>query len=91
MRVIGREELAKRLTYDVCIPIIRKAMIAFSKDETRQLLRSIIPLAQGHLFGIMPGAMGERAPFGTKLVSVDPEKFCQRPTVAPGARGSVRS
>ena len=75
MRVIGREEVAKSLTYDVCIPIVRKAMIAFSTGETRQLLRSIIPLAQGHLFGIMPGAMGENAPFGAKLVSVYPENF----------------
>jgi hypothetical protein len=45
MRVIDREEVARRLTYEVCIPIVRQAMIAFSKGETRQLLRSVIPLA----------------------------------------------
>jgi ornithine cyclodeaminase/alanine dehydrogenase-like protein (mu-crystallin family) len=77
MRVIDREEVAKRLTYEVCIPIVRQAMMAFSKGETRQHLRSIIPLAQGHLFGIMPGALGESAPFGAKLVSVYPENFEQ--------------
>src|SRR5882762_9043396 len=77
MRVIDREEVAKRLTYDVCIPIVRQAMIAFSKGETRQHLRSIIPLAHGHLFGIMPGALGESAAFGAKLVSVYPENFDQ--------------
>ena len=32
MRFIDREEVARRLTYDVCIPIVRQAMIAFSKD-----------------------------------------------------------
>lgn len=48
-------------------------MIAFSQGQTRQLLRSIITLAQGHMFGIMPGAMGEDLPFGAKLVSVYPE------------------
>jgi ornithine cyclodeaminase len=74
MRFIDREEVARRLTYEVCIPIVREAMIAFSRGKTRQLLRSIIPLADG-LFGVMPGAMGERAPFGAKLISVFPENF----------------
>jgi ornithine cyclodeaminase/alanine dehydrogenase-like protein (mu-crystallin family) len=52
-------------------------MIAFSEGTTRQLLRSIIPLGNGHLFGIMPGALGEHAAFGAKLVSVYPENFSQ--------------
>jgi ornithine cyclodeaminase/alanine dehydrogenase-like protein (mu-crystallin family) len=75
MRLIERDEVARRLTYDLCIPIVRQAMIAFSRGETRQLLRSIIPLAQGHLFGIMPGAMGDNAVFGAKLISIFPENF----------------
>lgn len=75
MRFIDREEVARRLTYDVCIPIVRNAMIAFSRGETRQLLRSIIPLSNGRLFGVMPGAMGAQAPFGAKLISVFPENF----------------
>ena len=70
MRFIDREEVARRLTYELCIPIIRDAMTAFSKGETKQLLRSIIPLSEGRLFGVMPGAMGAGAPFGAKLISV---------------------
>jgi len=77
MRVIEREEVARRLTYDICIPIVRQAMIAFSRGETRQHLRSIIPLAHGHLFGIMPGALGENGVFGAKLISVFPENFAK--------------
>ncbi len=77
MRVIEREEVARRLSYEACIPIIRQAMIAFSHGETRQLPRSVIPLAQGHLFGIMPGALGETAAFGAKLISIYPENFAQ--------------
>lgn len=77
MRFIDREEVARRLTYNVCIPIVRDAMIAFSRGETRQLLRSIIPLAGGRMFGVMPGAMGPRAPFGAKLISVFPENFAR--------------
>jgi ornithine cyclodeaminase/alanine dehydrogenase-like protein (mu-crystallin family) len=70
MRFIDRDEVARRLTYDVCIPLVREAMVAFSTGVTRQLLRSIIPLADGHLFGIMPGALGASAPFGAKLISI---------------------
>jgi ornithine cyclodeaminase len=77
VRFIDREEVAQRLTYELCIPIVRDAMIAFSKGETKQLLRSIIPLGGGRLFGVMPGAMGERAVFGAKLISVFPENFAK--------------
>jgi ornithine cyclodeaminase/alanine dehydrogenase-like protein (mu-crystallin family) len=52
-------------------------MIAFSSGETKQLLRSIIPLAGGHLFGIMPGALGATKPFGAKLISIFPENAAQ--------------
>src|ERR1700684_1092509 len=77
MRFIDREEVARRLPYQACIPIVRHAMIAFSRGETRQLLRSIIPLSEGRLFGVMPGAMGTRAPFGAKLISVFPGNSVQ--------------
>src|SRR6202522_3990191 len=77
MRFIDREEVARRLTYEVCIPIVREAMIAFSRGETKQLLRSIIPLSEGRLFGVMPGAMGANAPFGAKLISVFHENFAK--------------
>jgi len=70
MRFIGRDEVARRLTYEVCIPLVRDAMIAFSRGETKQTLRTIIPLSEGRLFGIMPGAMGAQAVFGAKLLSV---------------------
>ena len=29
MRFIDRDEVGRRLTYEVCIPIVRAAMIAF--------------------------------------------------------------
>jgi len=75
MRFIDREEVTRRLTYEICIPIVRRAMIAFSRGETKQLLRSIIPLSEGRLFAVMPGAMGAHAPFGAKLISVFQENF----------------
>src|ERR1700684_3691128 len=77
MRVIDQDEVRARLTYEACIPLVREAMIALSRGETRQLLRSIIPLGAGRAFGIMPGALGEGAPFGAKLISAFPENFAQ--------------
>jgi ornithine cyclodeaminase/alanine dehydrogenase-like protein (mu-crystallin family) len=70
IRFIDRDEVALRLTYDLCIPVVRDAMIAFSRGQTKQLLRSILPLSEGRLFGVMPGALGLHAPFGAKLISV---------------------
>jgi ornithine cyclodeaminase/alanine dehydrogenase-like protein (mu-crystallin family) len=77
MRFINRDEVARRLTYEMCIPIVRRAMIALSRGETKQLLRSIIPLSRGRLFGVMPGAMGAHAAFGAKLISVFHENFAR--------------
>lgn len=77
MRFIDQKEVSRRLTYEKCMPIVRQAMIAFSSGQTRQLLRSVIPLGHGRLFGIMPGAMGEGAVFGAKLISVFPENFAK--------------
>jgi ornithine cyclodeaminase len=70
IRFIDQAEVARRLTYELCIPIVRDAMIAFSRGETKQLLRSILPLSEGRLFGVMPGALGAHASFGAKLISV---------------------
>ncbi|MFP5206777.1 MAG: ornithine cyclodeaminase family protein [Acidobacteriota bacterium] len=75
MRFIDRDEVARRLTYDVCIPLVRKAMIAFSRGETRQHLRSILPLGAGRMFGIMPGSLGPQGAFGAKLISIYPGNF----------------
>lgn len=67
MRVIGAGEVARRLTYEACIPLMREAMIALSEGRTKQLLRQIVDLGRGNAFGVMPGAMyrgreGQAAP-----------------------------
>src|SRR5690242_14701774 len=77
MRFIDRDEVRERLTYELCIPIVREAMIAFSKGETKQLLRAILPLGGEGLFGSMLGGMGGRNVFGAKLISVFPENFAK--------------
>lgn len=75
MKVIGAEEVARRLTYAACIPLMREAMIALSAGRTKQLLRGIIDLDRGNAFGVMPGALDasvQGGAFGAKLVSVFP-------------------
>ena len=58
------------LTYEAAIPVVRAAMVALSDGRVRQQLRSFIGLGEGRTFAIMPAALGERAAFGAKLVSV---------------------
>lgn len=71
MKLIGAEEVARRLTYAACIPLMRQAMIALSEGRTRQLLRGILQLGEGNMFGVMPGSLDE-GPFGAKLISIFP-------------------
>ncbi|MGZ3378627.1 MAG: ornithine cyclodeaminase family protein [Phenylobacterium sp.] len=75
MRLIDAAEVRANLTYEVCIAAVRGAMIALSAGETRQLLRSIMHFTDGRMFGVMPGAMGDTAAFGAKVLSVFPKNF----------------
>ncbi len=75
MRIIDRQTVARLLTYEAAIPLMREAMTALSGGRTRQLLRQIIPLGDGSAFGVMPGA-AEMA-FGAKLISVFPGNFAK--------------
>jgi ornithine cyclodeaminase len=70
-RLVSAGEVARILTYEACIPLMRDAMIALSQGRTRQLLRGIVDLAGGNMFGVMPGAMIGGA-FGAKLISIFP-------------------
>jgi len=77
VRFIDQDEVAQRLTYEAAIPVVRDAMAALSRGETIQLLRSIIELSPGRLYGTMTGAMGPDGAFGSKLISVFQENFAK--------------
>lgn len=64
------------LDYPGCIEAMRQAMTALSADPRKQPLRSICAIAEGRLFGLMPGMASSGTGFGAKLVSVfpDPER-----------------
>jgi ornithine cyclodeaminase len=75
LRIIDRATVAQLLTYEEAIPLMREAMIALSAGRTRQLLRQIMPLGDGAMFGVMPGVV--EAMFGAKLISVFPGNFAR--------------
>ncbi len=68
--VIDRDTVRALLTYEVCTPLMREAMMALSAGRTQQLLRQIIDLGGGEAFGVMPGAMAQT--IGAKLITVFP-------------------
>lgn len=68
--IIDRDTVRALLTYEVCTPLMREAMIALSQGRTQQLLRQIIDLGGGDAFGVMPGALEQV--LGAKLITVFP-------------------
>ena len=58
------------LDYPGCIAAMHQAMIALSTGEREQPLRTIWPLGDGDMWGIMPGDLAALSTFGAKLVSV---------------------
>jgi len=86
MRIIDGAEVRRKLTYERCIPLVREAMIAFSAGRTQQLLRSILSLGEGRMFGVMPGGLGPDQPFGAKLLGVYPDSLA---TGRPSHQGVV--
>lgn len=77
MIVIDRDTVRAQLSMREAIALLRPAMIALARGETRQLLRGIVDLDAGRAFGVMPGALGVGRAFGAKLVSVWPDNFAR--------------
>ncbi len=86
MRFIDHAEVARRLSYPRAIELVRDAMMALSRGDTLQLPRAIMALSEQRLFGIMSGALGARAVFGTKLISVFRENAAKG---APSHQGVI--
>ena len=66
----GPEEVRATLDYDGCIAAVRAAMADFSAEDKPQPLRSIVEIAPGKLFGLMPGTLAAPHGFGAKVLSV---------------------
>lgn len=70
MQIISGPEVASRLDYQTCIPIVREAMRQLSAEGRAQPLREVTKLGEGKFFGVMPGVIQQGAYFGAKLVGV---------------------
>ena len=63
-------DVERWLDYPGCIEAVDRAMRALSADPEPQPLRTILPIAEGRLFGLMPGRLSGAPAFGAKLISV---------------------
>ncbi|KHK90305.1 ornithine cyclodeaminase family protein [Novosphingobium malaysiense] len=70
LAVFGAQEVRDLLDYPSCIEVVREAMMALSRGETRQLLRTMIHMGEGRTFAQMPGALSDQGMFGAKMISV---------------------
>lgn len=70
---VDKQAVCEKLTFPVLIPVVRDAMIALSTGKVDQLLRSLIPVKEGHIFALMPAANHATGHFGVKILSVFPD------------------
>jgi ornithine cyclodeaminase len=61
------------LTMEMCIPLMRDALISFARGDAVLPLRTKVRLPDGTgVLGLMPGYLGEPESFGLKVVTVMP-------------------
>jgi ornithine cyclodeaminase len=70
LAIFDAEDVRALLDYPSCIQVVREAMKALSRGETRQLLRTMIHMGEGRTFAQMPGALSDEGMFGAKMISV---------------------
>ncbi|HEU5138864.1 MAG TPA: ornithine cyclodeaminase family protein [Bacillales bacterium] len=70
MLVINQDEIDSLLSMESCIEVMKTVLAEFSKGEAVQELRSVMPVKQGKLLGIMPGVLKQEKVVGTKVITV---------------------
>lgn len=71
MRIVEEMEARERLTMDVCVPLMREALMSLEKGEVEQPARTIASLPGGRSFGFMPALM-EGTCLGAKVITAFP-------------------
>lgn len=70
---MNEAEVRRRLPMEICVPLMRDALIALSSGDVVMPIRSLVRLPDGSgLLGLMPGYLGEPQSFGLKVVTVMP-------------------
>ncbi|WP_033925798.1 ornithine cyclodeaminase family protein [Sphingomonas sp. 35-24ZXX] len=67
------QAVARWLDFPGGVAAMRAAMLALSGEALAQPQRSIIPVGDAGLFGVMPGSFASTLGFGAKLVGVFPD------------------
>ena len=70
MRYISGEDIFERLTMTKCIDLMEGLFVAFSEGMAENKLRSMMPLGDGNILGIMPGLLPYENVSGTKLITI---------------------
>jgi alanine dehydrogenase len=70
MIVLTHDHVKSLLPMSEAIEVIARAMIGVSKRDVELPLRNILSVGGGNMMGVMPGAIGNPACFGVKLVSL---------------------
>lgn len=72
MIVLSERDVAALLPIETAIDVVAKAMMGVSEGKATLPLRSIMDVGGPNRMGMMPGAIGEPACYGIKLVSLFP-------------------
>ncbi len=73
MLMMDGEEVSQRLSMSECIGVMEEAFLQLARREARMPLRSVVPLPDGHLFGLMPAYLSRTEVVGAKLITVFPD------------------
>lgn len=73
MIVLSRSHVEALLPMRAAIGVVADTMKVVSRGGATLPLRNVIPVGNGNMMGIMPGAMGDPACYGIKLVSLFPD------------------
>jgi alanine dehydrogenase len=72
MLVLNGDDIRRLVTIADLIEPIAAAMVGVSRREAQLPLRQAVPLGGQDKFGVMPGALGDDASYGAKLLSLFP-------------------
>ncbi|MCM3747214.1 ornithine cyclodeaminase family protein [Paenibacillus pasadenensis] len=72
MIVIDRDLVSELLSMEACIGLMEEALKDLSAGQAEQQLRSVVPVRDGGLMGLMPAYLVRENIVGAKLISVFP-------------------
>ncbi|MFD0672797.1 ornithine cyclodeaminase family protein [Cohnella sp. GCM10027633] len=72
MLVIDKNEVSELLSMEACIGLMETALRDLSAGQAEQQLRSVVPVSQAGLMGLMPAYLIRQELVGAKLISVFP-------------------